>query len=342
MMGDPDLYYTPEPIALRLAQAITLTSVRGLVDSNCGSGRLLHAAAERFPRAHCLGIDANGSVLSHLAGSRPEWRLVVGDSLDPLAWEVYPPFAVDVAVLNPPFSMRHTRGLVTQFGRKTLRTSTSMAHVLSVVRNVQPVEIAAIIPESWLYSDLDSDARIALALNYDCEVLESLSRSTFSGAKANSLIVRLQRRRRFGLSNSTEVDRALTRFRLVRGGLPVFESCDKRGGTPYLHSTDLSTFGSLNSLRQVSPISRGLVSGKAILFPRVGRPTVRSVRLVNLKSEVQLSDCVMAIAANRSAELTALYHRIMNEWVSFQGLFTGTGARFTTVSRVRSWIAAAA
>ena len=341
MMADPDLYYTPEPVASRLASAITLTSVKGVVDSNCGSGRLLHAAAKRFPRARCLGIDANGSVLSHLAGSRPDWHLVVGDSLNPLSWQVFPPFAIEAAVLNPPFSMGPTRGVLTEFGSTTLKASTSMAHVLSVVRNVEPIEIAAIVPESWMYSDLDSEARIALASAYDCEILESLSRSTFPGAKANSLMVRLQRKSRSRHRRAIVGTNASDKFRLIRGGLPVFESCDKRGGTPYLHSTDLSTFMSLNSLRKVSPLSRGLVSGKAILFPRVGRPTVQSVRLIDLKSEVQLSDCVMAITATRVADLAALHHRMISDWSSFQGLFTGTGARFTTVSKVTSWMVAA-
>jgi predicted RNA methylase len=340
-MADPDQYYTPEPIASRLANAITLTTVQGVVDSNCGSGRLLNAAAERFPRARCVGIDANGFVLSRLAGRRPDWHLFVGDSLDRISWQALRWFTIDAAVLNPPFSMGPTKGLVTEFGNTALKVSTSMAHVLSVIRNVAPMEIAAIVPESWMYSDLDSDARSALALSYKCEILESLSRNTFPGAKANSLMIRLQRRRRSSHPASAESPSVAARFRLIRGGLPVFESRDRRGGTPYLHSTDLSTFASLNTLRKVSPLSRGLVSGEAILFPRVGRPTIQSVRLVNLQSEVQLSDCVMAITAARTSDLVALHKRILNGWSGFQGLFTGTGARFTTVSKVTSWMGGA-
>ena len=340
-MLDPDRYYTPGHVADRVADAVGSESTGRLIDSSCGSGSLLRAAASRFPTAQCLGIDSDETAIARLASANPRWTLVIGNSLDISTWIANPDLHADIAVLNPPFSMESRCGHEIAHRGKTLRASTAMAHLVAVVNHASPRVVSAVLPESWAYSELDWPMRRELAKMYDCEIVERLSNSTFGGARANSLLVRLTRRSRRATSGiGTTLSRSQI-LSVVRGGLPVFEARRSVYGLPYVHSTALKTINSpdaIDRLYRVRQITRGTVAGNVILLPRVGRPTPKAVQLLYLRRTVQLSDCVIAIKSQSKDHLAKLRWKIDDEWASFVDIYRGTGARYTTVANVLRWI----
>jgi N-6 DNA Methylase len=335
-----DKFYTPSNVAAQLANAIDLSSVSGIVDSNCGAGSLLEAATRVYPSADCLGIDSDEDALLRLARTRPGWKLVHGDALDESAWEIFPEFKPDVAVLNPPYSMRTARGIQVTVDGVDFRVSTAMAHVITTLGHSNPKRVVAILPESWAHSQIDSKGRKAIERRYSIEVIQKLTNTTFEGARANALLV-LMKRQSDNLRRVLTLPRGLPdHLSLVRGGLPVFEAVTSRAGIPYLHSTDIAPLvrDGCAPRRTVARIGRGTVAGRVILLPRVGFPKRELVKSVYLMKTVQLSDCVIAIKSTKREDLDALERAVCENWDSFLQNYRGTGARFITTQRLEAWL----
>jgi hypothetical protein len=341
---DLDRYYTPRDVALQLAGAIDLPTVSGIVDSNCGAGHLLAAASDIFPMAQCMGIDSDEDAVLRLADSRPNWKLVVGDALSEDSWAVYPSFTPDVAVLNPPFSMMHARGVIANLGGEEFRASNAMAHVIAAIHNSNPRRLVAILPESWVYSEMDAVGRQKIAATYDVDVVNKLTNSTFNGARVNALVVSL-RRRTEQLAPTTGEHLVFPRgVQVIRGGLPLFEAKNFVGGLPLIHSTDISRIvhgADLGSLRHVSRIGRGVVQGSVVLLPRVGVPKLENIDYVYLRRAAQLSDCVIAVRFECKVDAQIFVDHLRGKWSQFVKIYTGTGARFVTCGRLHDWIAKA-
>jgi hypothetical protein len=339
---DLDKFYTPPVVASEVAAAVRFDDVRSIVDSNCGAGNLLDAAVSHFPKAAVLGIDADSPTIRKLAGRRPSWKLVAGNSLTQRAWAVYPEFEPDIAILNPPFSLPTFKGIETTFAGKELRVSTAMAHVLATLSHSQPKAIAAILPESWAYSELDSPARRELTKSFSIEVVKTLSRSTFRGAHANALLVRMTRRARdLTKIKDTSAVALGSDVRIVRGGLPVFEATSSRVGSQYVHTTDFESIvaGDTGRLTRVKNIGRGIAIGEVILLPRVGVPRQHLVAPIYLKEATQLSDCVFAICFGSRVKCHAGADLIHAKWQDLVGIYRGTGARYVTTARLTNWFA---
>ena len=222
------------------------------------------------------------------------------------------------------------------------RCSVAMAHILAALGRAAPAQCSAIVPESLMFSELDARARACLCERYEVQIVRGLRNSTFSGTRANALIVRLTTRglvgrRRRGAATG-DVPQSLS---LVRGGLPLHEAETGRGGLRYVHSTelrDISRGMSVRQLRRVRPIPRGIASGHLVLLPRVGLPHVDSVRALRFRESIQLSDCVVALCFRTRAAALVWARAIRSRERQLVALYRGTGARYTTVRRLRSWL----
>jgi hypothetical protein len=220
-----------------------------------------------------------------------------------------------------------------------------MAHLLVSLERAAAEVAVAIVPESWAFAERDEDARRVLGARFDIQVLRGLVNSTFKGARANAILIRLERRKvkrvvrhfeRNGESLATGQG-----VEIVRGGLPVFESVNSRTGIPYIHSTDLVALkrtSDLANLKTVRSIGRGIVTGHVVLIPRVGIPHQDNFHSLYLGTACQLSDCVIALRTNSKDRSLALRNLIVRRFPSLVGLYRGTGARYTTVGRVASFV----
>ncbi len=304
------------------------------------------AAKRAFKSVECAGIDKDRVAIQRLRRRHPDWHLSVADVLNPRTHQraqvLDASVGCDLLALNPPFSMERKKSVCVEFRGKSFRSSVAMAHILRSAELFVPTEGAiAIVPESLLFSDVDDVARRELNTVYRLRVVAELRNTTFRGARANAMIVRLTSRP--SGRGRTQSTRRLTGVQLVRGGLPVFESHRSRAGVPYLHSTDITrvaTTGSLAGCKRVVPIDRGLVSGTVILLPRVGLPTREAVKPVYLRSTVQLSDCVIALKFASTDVATKRASSLAARWDELVSLYRGTGARYVTTRRLEDWLAA--
>lgn len=345
LTSDSDAYYSPGHVADVVAQTVGRARLKSVLDSHCGRGALLDAVERSFPNVHCAGIDLDGIAISHLRKARPHWTLVRGDSLAWSTWERVRAKlngSVDVAVLNPPFSMGHAKGVDIELDGRTIRGSLAMAHVIATIHHSRPRRIVAVLPESTMFADMDRQGRAELESLYDIDVVSQFKSSTFRGARANSLLVAMTKRSRPRLRKLGEESKVpVVQGSVVRGGLACFEAVSLRGGLPFIHSTDIKDLvrgAPISSLRRVRPFTRGIVAGHMILLPRVGIPKKENIGAWHVDSDVQLSDCVLALPCGGGSEASARVDAIQASYEAFAGLYRGTGARYVTVERLLEWL----
>ncbi|MFS2164633.1 N-6 DNA methylase [Variovorax sp. Varisp62] len=344
-----DRYYTPENVAMDALERANLPFTPSTcVDSTCGSGRLLDAANAVFGTVECVGIDQDRSAIAKLRKNRPSWHLTVADMLKSRVhlqnFSSNLPHPADLLIINPPFSQRAQKSIDITYQDVHLKVSVAMAHLLKSLEAFSPKGGAiAVVPESLLYSEVDNLARLTLGKKYLISSVMDLKSCTFSGARVNSSIIKISPGKniesRILLGNPKDV----IEVELIRGSLPVHLSERQRTGFPYVHSTEIRWIvdgGNLSELPKTSSEAKGKVAGWVLLFPRVGKPDLRLIKPIYLKSTVQLSDCVVAVLFQNKQEALVGSRRIKNHWEAFMLLYRGTGAKYTTMARLEAWLAA--
>ena len=343
---DLDRYYTPSSIARQLVEATNAQTMQSCVDPACGGGSLLRASEQSFPGVLCIGMDRDRRAITRLVREKPSWVLSRGDLLRRDSWAGTPVLKrgthCDYVLMNPPFSMGQSKGALATWEHEELRSSVAMSHILMTLQVFQPKRGgAAVVPESLMHSELDEPARSALTARYDLTVVKGIANTTFSGARANSLLVRILAHDRSLQPQVRTVDSAPTVW-VVRGGLPVFCARRRRDGLPFVHSTAISPLvhgrKKLLDLPRVAGIAHGTVPrGHVILIPRVGVPRAEDLVPFVLSCEVQLSDCVIALRFPSARTARQCAERIHDAWFGFSSLYRGTGARYVTMRRLLEW-----
>lgn len=148
---DMDRYYTPENVAIQaMERGSFLSTPMVCADSTCGSGRLLDAANTVFGSVRSIGIDRDVEAISQLRLRRPGWQLSVGDLLSHESIDVArEQQAIDLLVLNPPFSHGKRKFVDINFGGKEMTGSIAMAHILRSFEIFRPKLGAVVVaPES--------------------------------------------------------------------------------------------------------------------------------------------------------------------------------------------------
>lgn len=347
LTSDPDYYYSPESVTQAVAEIIARTRPTSALDSNCGEGALLDAVERGFAGARCVGIDIDNDAIRHLRKTRPHWTLVEGDALSARPWQQLAkrlPHRVDIAVLNPPFSMGSSKGIAVRLPEmdSDVRCSLAMAHVLTALHHSRPAQVLAILPESLVCSQLDGKARSLISSSYKVEVVRAFKSSTFRGTRANSVLVAMaagKARVRQDLDISHEG--LVKGLDIVRGGLPNFQAKTARDGMHYIHTTALAPLANgepADALPRVSPRGRGRVEGHVLLLPRVGLPKAQHIRPLYFEDPVQLSDCVIALTCGSERQAQRIQQHLDNQFVALKALYAGTGARYITVERLFAWL----
>lgn len=347
MSFDLDRYYTPERVARQALEGASLDGLPEIcVDSACGIGRLLDAVSNVFGKVQCAGLDRDKRAIASLRRKNPHWNLAVGDLLkktrkDRLFTKLMP-VVTDLLVLNPPFSHGASKNIGIVYDGRELRVSVAMAHILRSVELFHPRQGAiAIVPESLLYSETDSTARALLAEKYNFKKLRNLSSSTFQGARANASVIQMTpgaslKKDALHLAKLKQIG-----VKIIRGGLPVYQMEQSSRGTRYVHSTDLRKIARgdpASKFTKTAGVAKGIVSGWAVLIPRVGRPDRLAIVAVNIAVPIQLSDCVICIECRNSQAAMDVELRIKSSWSEFFDLYKGTGARYITIGRLRDWL----
>ena len=109
-----------------------------------------------------------------------------------------------------------------------------------------------------------------------------------------------------------------------------------KSGLPLVHTTELRNHG-IFKFRKVAALPRlRLFQGPTILLPRVGTPRKDKIVLYQSGRRIALSSCVLTLTCNDRHFGKQLYVTLLKNWESVESLYSGTGARYVTLDRLRS------
>jgi len=339
-----DAFYTPEPFAKRLLAAVQAHGVKSVADFAMGEGELLKAAAVRWPQATIFGFDINSDVVRLVKRRNPRWIARTADFFNEdrllKICQDSGRTKFDIIVLNPPFSTRSQRVYNTELrGVGIVRSSKAMAFILRALEFCRKgTRIAAIVPASSRFSELDSKAWRIVTAQCQIEHLFDLPSNAFAGcnASAEALCLTVSAVR----PSCTEDQRCVRVVEnpdiiITRGRIPVHTTLAD-GLYPVIHTTDLVERKEANRFVNFRPSFH--LCGPNILLPRVGRISRAHIEPQNLSGQ-HLSDCVIAISSLTPSAIAGVSNFLKMNWLSLQSLYRGTGAKYTTVARIGQLLA---
>lgn len=78
------------------------------------------------------------------------------------------------------------------------------------------------------------------------------------------------------------------------------------------------------------------VKGNGVLIPRVCNPNVEIVVVYDGREAI-LSDCVVLLHTRTKKEALQLKRHIVKNWEEFKKIYVGTGARYVTMERLKTY-----
>ena len=339
-MGGPDSFYTPTYLAEQLVGYIPDCGIHSVADFCVGDGRLLAAAHQRFPNAMLFGMDIDQDVIKALLSQHCDWELRVCDFTNDEQVNKIIQKEFDLILLNPPFSCKGSIINIIEFEGMTFKVSTAMMFIMKALRFLSKNgTMYAILPVSCVHSQKDRKAWNYLESKYNAYILAEHNRITFSGrcapnialvsiGKPNNNIPEIHRSSYKILSDAViEVTRGSVRMQGLN-----YSECKK--DVRLIHTTNLLK-GRLTNVARIKGNYNRVEDGYGVLIPRVCNPKPQKIVLLKRKEKFVLSDCVIFLRTESVGKAKEVYESIMNNWQDFVQLYSGTGAQYTTIERVK-------
>lgn len=331
-----DRFYTsPELADALVGLAMPRRRTLSIADFACGEGSLLLAAERRWPTASMIANDVSAASVAGLRKRRPNWRTACSDFLNPRSVRsssLRNYFAgVDLVLLNPPFSRRNRQTFEVAAGDEIFHASIAMAFVVNSIPFLRPNgAILAVLPDGCLVSKHDEPVWRALHKQFKVEVIRDNARSAFHGVRARTCLVRLTK-----LSmplTATEHVASPPAQAIVRGCVQMHSRkvVSSRAGKPLVHTNHLQNGAVMSSGVHVMG---AVLTGPALLFPRVGLVTPGKLCVLSKGRQVTLSDCVLGVACESETEVELLRQMVLANWPTFASAYRGTGAPYITLER---------
>ncbi|WP_350594657.1 MULTISPECIES: N-6 DNA methylase [unclassified Pseudoalteromonas] len=338
-----DRYYTPTQTAESFIKLAGFSDVSSVLDPTCGKGNLLLAAHKLYKNVELIGFDIDLEAIEFLREKFKSWQLFHADilcdsSISKALLESQIPNS-DLLLLNPPFSHFNRKSVSCDFKGATFKCSIAMSYLLRCIEKFKPKQGAiVIIPESVMHSHTDTFARKALQQYFSLNIISSLEKKTFKGARVHSLVISIKPHRERVTSLPTSgLSYSKLKISLTRGNLPVYKlktvSPEQDNAIRFLHSTDLKNLYQTDEQKFTIKKKTGAISDISLLIPRVGLPKVQNIPITQKDTCYQLSDCLIAISAD-SRTLAIVKERLLKHWEDFFELYKGTGARYITLDRL--------
>ena len=306
-----------------------------VADFACGEGSLLFAAERRWPLASVIANDISERAIASVRKARPHWQSARADFLNPRSVRAsalrHYLGGVDLILLNPPFSRRDKRTYKVLFGGEELQASIALAFVVNSLPFLRPSgAILAVLPDGCLVGKHDEPVWKALRSQFKVEVIRDNSRSAFHGVSARTCLVRMTKLGKQAMpSHGTAVQGGpqILRGRIQMHARKVVSAIL---GQPLVHTSHLLDGIVVNSDESVEgPV----ITGPALLFPRVGFITPSKLCVLGTDHRVTLSDCVLAVACKSETEVNSLRQKVLAAWPTFASAYRGTGAPYITLER---------
>jgi hypothetical protein len=185
-------------------------------------------------------------------------------------------------------------------------------------------------------SKQDEAAWRALRTQFNVEVIRDNSKSAFHGVRARTCLVRMTKlhsRLTVAQEHTSPLASTISRGRVQMHSRQVVSA---KQGRPLVHTSNL-----LNGTVTFSGehVLGAVLTGPAVLFPRVGLVTPGKLCLLRAGQQVTLSDCVLGVACESEADAEYLKHVVLAAWPTFASAYRGTGAPYITVERAAAVVA---
>ena len=338
-----DAFYTPLDLAEYMVRQVSISNARVVADFAAGDGALLASACLRWPKARAIAVDIDDATIRRLRKSNAHWGISRCDFLSPNSRARASSLlnldeGADVILLNPPFSCRGASKIRIEIGQEEIECSRAMAFLLLATAKMSKYgQLVAILPESVFNSQKDKMAWEYLNERFISRRGRAAGRGVFKDCFARCHVVVLSKRyRRRQQKTSTTSHIRKINVQLVRGTAQLHSEVGS--DRTLVHSTDLRSCSVFLNGRLASD-SRPSIIGPAVLVPRVGQPRIDKVAVFLKRKRVALSDCVIGIQCASSIDASWLLSEITKNHVAFLELYSGTCARYITVSRLRSFLA---
>ena len=320
---------------------------RGLgvvADFAAGDGALLRAAVQRQPSLEVVGLDIRRTTVRKLRAVNSSWQIGSCDFLNPRSRASSSVLRrnrgrVSTALLNPPFSCRGGRRVQVSLGDKRLTCSIAMAFILTAVDYLIPDgQIIAVAPRGVEKAERDEAAWEFLHSMGTVEIVGYPDRGTFPGTAHRSLLLRFtmgpptDRRRASRKLVTTQAKRPIVS--LVRGTVQMHRARITSAGMPLVHTTDLSNGQLRPELRKTSVPGRSCC-GPVVLVSRVGRPMLSKIVRLALRSDMMLSDCVIALECDSEDDSVKVQRVIEERWDEFEDSYGGSCAPYISLKALQ-------
>lgn len=343
-----DAYFTPDPIAdelLNYANNVPAT----VMDPAVGEGALLRAALRRWPDALALGLDVDLAQLRRTKSENPSWRLGRVDMFSDRSRAASAIWreslsSVDLIVVNPPFSYRGNHSKSVEYSGEPFFLTPASAFVALALSRLRPHgELLALLPGSALATERDERFWQEVRKTHSVEVVAELPATTFPRARTRALGVAIRPQQPFESAKLLPLPvETVHCIELIRGRVPVHTAMGEEaaGATaPLLHTRDLA---GLEEWAVDPPLRAGArlaTPGPFVVLPRVGRPSVRHLQIVDAPEDVVLSDCLFALRASDPTLLAYMLQRLRNEIQALRGAYSGGCAPYLTIRRLTQVLA---
>lgn len=336
-----DSYYTPMPLADKLIIYVLNENIKTVIDFCVGDGDLLKAVRIRFKDVKFFGTDISQDAISKLANENVGWTLGVcdfrnDDSVKNLSFLKSASF--DLIVLNPPFTCKGANVELVEFNGIKYKVSTAMMFVMKAVKYLS--SIGAILPISCVYSQKDRIAWKLLQDQYNACVLEEPERVSFGHrCSPNIVLVYIGHSERVNVEKRSSL--TLPSFaidKVVRGGVRMqnLKYSKSKNAIRLIHTTNIQNRKLIN-LDRILPEKRLTVKSYGVIIPRVCNPNPQKIALLDDKNIYLLSDCIIMLQTSTMEEAEKIQTYILDHWSTFITLYKGTGAKYTTLERVRTF-----
>lgn len=341
-MGGPDSYYTPIPLAEKLVNYITEKNINSVIDFCVGDGVLLKTIRNKFTDVNLYGTDISNDVIKKIRKEKTDWTLGVCDfrddkSIAKLRFLREKKF--DIIMFNPPFTCKGSIVERVTLGENEFKVSTAMMFILKSLKYLSSTGgIYAILPISCVYSQKDQNAWNFLQNNYNACILEEPTRVLFEKrCSPNIVLVYIGNNKK-----TIQVTKQVSDFTklsvedVFRGHIRMqnltFSSSNK--ALRLIHTTNIQK-GKLVNMRRINSCSQQCIGGYGVVIPRVCNPNPNKVALLDGQCNYLLSDCVIVLQTSSMESAVKVKDFILENWISFESIYKGTGAQYTTLKKVK-------
>lgn len=337
-----DPFYTPTPLATKLADYVDVDHVKRIADFCIGDGELIRAVRNKYPDAICYGVDICNDVIANLKEKHSDWKLAVCDFEDDESVnhvDFIREMLFDLIMMNPPFTCKGSIVEIIEFEGLEFKVSTAMKFVMRALEHLSAEGgLYAILPISCVYSDKDKKAWGYLRQHHYACILEEPERVYFS-KKCSPCIVLVYAgnrdiRRTYSSNMSPFLDLPIED--VVRGAIRMqgLKESKSKNAKLLIHTTNMQN-GKLYKVNKIlTPYNT--ITGFGVAIPRVCNPSRSKIVVLNNQKEYVLSDCVALLKTRTMDEAIVVKERILEHWQAFEQLYKGTGARYTTIGRLKT------